>query len=124
MFVQSIEEVRKEIMKRRLQNEIFTRKKFTGGNSKEQESKDFENSLLRLASMAKSRIKISDFTASDRHHLLDLFVNNEKTLLKIYEVLFPHRALGIQDSLFQHDARMASTALPPTLLPIDAKTRS
>jgi hypothetical protein len=23
--------------------------------------------------------------------LLDLFVNNEKTLLKIYEALFPHR---------------------------------
>lgn len=45
--------------------------------------------------MAKNRVKISDFTASDRQHLLDLFVNNEKTLLKIYEVLFPHRALGI-----------------------------
>jgi hypothetical protein len=24
--------------------------------------------------------------------LLELFVNNEKTLLKIYEILFPHRA--------------------------------
>jgi hypothetical protein len=24
--------------------------------------------------------------------LLDLFVNNEKTLLRIYEALFPHRA--------------------------------
>lgn len=24
--------------------------------------------------------------------MLDLFVNNEKTLLKIYEILFPHRA--------------------------------
>ena len=28
----------------------------------------------------------------DRYHLLDLFVNNEKTLLKVYEGLFPHRA--------------------------------
>lgn len=28
----------------------------------------------------------------DRYHLLDLFVNNEKTLLKVYEALFPHRA--------------------------------
>lgn len=24
--------------------------------------------------------------------MLDLFVNNERTLLKIYEILFPHRA--------------------------------
>ena len=28
----------------------------------------------------------------DRNNLLDLFVNNERTLLKIYEILFPHRA--------------------------------
>ena len=28
----------------------------------------------------------------DKCNLLDLFVNNEKTLLKIYEALFPHRA--------------------------------
>jgi hypothetical protein len=29
--------------------------------------------------------------AKDKYHLLDLFVNNEKTLMKIYEALFPHR---------------------------------
>lgn len=27
----------------------------------------------------------------DKYHLLDLFVNNEKTLMKVYEALFPHR---------------------------------
>ena len=42
--------------------------------------------------MAKNRIKITDFTIRDKCNLLDLFVNNEKTLLKIYEALFPHRA--------------------------------
>lgn len=42
--------------------------------------------------MAKSRVKITDFTGKDKSNLLDLFVNNEKTLLKIYEILFPHRA--------------------------------
>ena len=42
--------------------------------------------------MAKSRVKISDFTNRDKTNMLELFVNNEKTLLKIYEILFPHRA--------------------------------
>lgn len=42
--------------------------------------------------MAKSRVKITDFTNRDKTNLLELFVNNEKTLLKIYEILFPHRA--------------------------------
>ena len=42
--------------------------------------------------MAKNRVKLGDFTGKDKSNLLDLFVNNEKTLLKIYEILFPHRA--------------------------------
>jgi hypothetical protein len=44
-----------------------------------------------LAQLAKNRIKTADFTTRDKCNLLDLFVNNEKTLLKIYEALFPHR---------------------------------
>jgi len=39
-----------------------------------------------------------DFTQKDKYHLLDLFVNNEKTLLKIYEALFPHRSVNIMQS--------------------------
>lgn len=35
---------------------------------------------------------MSDFNSRDKFNILDLFVNNEKTLIKIYEVLFPHRA--------------------------------
>lgn len=48
--------------------------------------------MLKLAQLAKNRVKISEFTSKDRNNLLDLFVNNERTLLKIYEILFPHRA--------------------------------
>jgi len=45
-----------------------------------------------LANLAKNRVKISEFTSKDRGNLLDLFVNNERTLLKMYEILFPYRA--------------------------------
>ena len=48
--------------------------------------------MLKLAQLAKNRVKLTDFTSKDKSNLLDLFVNNEKTLLKIYEILFPHRA--------------------------------
>lgn len=49
---------------------------------------------MRLAAFAKGRIKYEDFTGKDKFNILDLFVNNEKTLLKIYEALFPHRVPG------------------------------
>ena len=92
LFVECIEEVRKDIMKRRLKNEIYNKKKFQQIDKNTEEAREFEQSLLKLASLAKNRVKISDFTNKDRGNLLDLFVNNERTLLKIYEILFPHRA--------------------------------
>ena len=96
LFIECIEEVRKEIMKRRLKNEIYNRKKFQQLDRSSEEAKEFEESLLRLAQLAKNRVKVSDFTAKDKSHILDLFVNNERTLLKIYEALFPHRAAPTQ----------------------------
>jgi len=55
------------------------------------DAREFEESLIKLASLAKNKIKLTDFTQKDRFNVLDLFVNNEKTLIKIYEALFPHR---------------------------------
>lgn len=92
LFVDCIEEVRKDIMKRRLKSEIINKKKMVQLDKNSEEAREFEESLLRLAQLAKSKIKLSDFTVRDKCNLLDLFVNNEKTLLKIYEALFPHRA--------------------------------
>jgi hypothetical protein len=92
LFVECIEDVRKDIMKRRLKNEIVTRKKNTiTAPINDSDAKAFEESLIKLASLAKNKIKMSDFTSKDRFNVLDLFVNNEKTLIKIYEALFPHR---------------------------------
>lgn len=55
------------------------------------DAREFEESLMKLAQLAKNRIKFTDFTNKDRFNILDLFVNNEKTLITIYEALFPHR---------------------------------
>ena len=47
--------------------------------------------MLRLAQLAKGRVRMIDFTNKDKYNLLDLFVNNEQTLLKMYEALFPNK---------------------------------
>lgn len=51
-------------------------------------SAEFEETLSKLAELAKGRVKFDEFTQVDRNNLLDLFVNNEMTLLKVYEILF------------------------------------
>jgi hypothetical protein len=78
-------------MKRRLKTEVLSRKRMNSFEPNSEEAKEFELSLLKLAQLTKNRVKFTDFTPSDKANLLDLFVNNEKTLLKIYEALFPHR---------------------------------
>ena len=92
LFVDCVEEVRRQVIKRRLKAEIIGRKKIGKFDHSSDEAKEFEESLLKLANLAKDRVKFSEFTAQDRNNLLDLFVNNEKTLLRIYEILFPKKA--------------------------------
>lgn len=62
LFVDCIEEVRKEIMKRRLKTEIYNRKKFQPFDRATDEAREFEESLLRLAQLAKNRVKVGDFS--------------------------------------------------------------
>jgi len=101
--------MRKEVIRRRLKAEVGARKKMGGaslafatinqsrstmGKSASQISEDnsqnqeLEETLNKLADLAKNRVKYDEFTQIDRTNLLDLFVNNERTLLKVYEVLF------------------------------------
>ena len=91
LFVDCVEDVRRNVIKRRLKAEIIGKKKIGKFDENSDEAKEFEESLLKLANLAKDRVKFSEFTSQDRNNLLDLFVNNEKTLLRIYEVLFPKK---------------------------------
>lgn len=53
---------------------------------------EFEETLAKLADLAKGKVKLDEFTKQDSVRLLDLFVNNEQTLLKMYEYLFPNQS--------------------------------
>ena len=109
LFVRCVEDMRKEIIRRRLKAEVTARKKMGGNaafatinNSSQSMNKstsqmsdksaegsaEFEETLSKLAELAKGRVKFDEFTQVDRNNLLDLFVNNEMTLLKVYEILF------------------------------------
>lgn len=44
-------------------------------------------------------MKFEEFTQQDRTHLIDLFVNNEQTLLKMYELLFPQQSFMSKQAL-------------------------
>lgn len=49
LFVECIEEVKKDIMKRRLKNEIYNKKKFLQIEKNSEEAREFEESLMKLA---------------------------------------------------------------------------
>lgn len=81
-------------MKRRLKNEIIQKKKGLlnlsnlDSSKNDEDAREFEESLIKLAALAKNKIKLSDFNSNDRFNILQLFVENKKTLIKIYEALF------------------------------------
>ena len=49
LLLSCIEEVRKDIMKRRLKNEIYNKKKYQHVEKNSEEAREFEESLLKLA---------------------------------------------------------------------------
>lgn len=104
LFVTCVEDVRRNVIRRRLKTEIIGKKKIGKFDENSEEAKEFEESLVKLADLAKDRVKYSEFSSADRSNLLDLFVNNETTLIKMYDILFPRNqtrtnALKNQNSL-------------------------
>lgn len=57
-------------------------------------------------------MKLSDFTPIDKQNLLDLFVNHEQVLIKIYEILFEHRKDDLTQNPFEFKvAKIDNTSL-------------
>lgn len=88
LFLDCVEDVRKEIIKRRLKTEIHN-VRAKNSQASVQTQLDFDATLDKLADMAKGKVRIDEFTSNDKVNLLDLFVNNEKTLVAIHDSLYP-----------------------------------
>lgn len=57
-----VEDVRRDVIKRRLKSEIMGKKKIGKFDETSQEAREFEESLVKLANLAKDRVKYSEFT--------------------------------------------------------------
>jgi len=97
LFVNSVEEVRKAVMRRRIQTEIVAKKKvgpsqlsssLMSASQDPEQAQRFEETLERLVQMAKGKVRYEDFTRNDKFNLIDLFVNNEKVLMHMHDTLF------------------------------------
>ena len=74
LFLDCVDEVRKEVIKRRTQN-LFTQK-------------------FQKRSPSPARPDRNSLTSSDKKKILELLVSNEKVLILIFEKLFPHKSLA------------------------------
>lgn len=63
LFVDCVEDVRRNVIKRRLKAEIIGKKKIGKFDENSAEAQEFEESLLKLANLAKDRVKYSEFTS-------------------------------------------------------------
>ncbi len=97
LFLDCVEDVRKEIIKRRLKTEIHN-VRAKNSQASVQTQLDFDATLDKLADMAKGKVKIDEFTFNDKVNLLDLFVNNEKTLVTIHDSLYPKNSQSVRQS--------------------------
>lgn len=64
LFVDCVEDIRREVIRRRLKAEITGKKKLGQSRSvaEQVESAEFEDALVKLANLAKQRVKFSEFT--------------------------------------------------------------
>ena len=56
LFVQSVEEVRRDVVKRRLEQDFVVR-----SGPRKNDSQDFEDTIERLAALAKNKVKLNEF---------------------------------------------------------------
>lgn len=56
LFVDCVEDVRRDVIKRKLKSEILSKKKIGKMDANSEEARDFEESLLKLANLAKNRV--------------------------------------------------------------------
>lgn len=81
-------------MRRRLKNEMAQDKSRPVTDKSGQHQ--FDSTVVKLADMAKGRARLSDFTYNDRTMLLDLFVNNETVLMRLYTEMFPMQSVSLK----------------------------
>jgi len=90
-FLQCIEEVRKDIVKRKSLNQATQKKNMLWSASRGSLAKESTDDELPNA-------KLEHFTATDKRKVIELLMSNENVLLFLYEKLFPATNLSSQST--------------------------
>jgi len=75
----SVEEVKKQIMRRRAKQEAEYSSRKSTLDQGASEQVQFEISMMKLVDYARNKIKYTDFTQADKYNMVDMFVNNATT---------------------------------------------
>lgn len=89
LFLSCVDEVRKEVIKRRTQN-LFAQK-------------------YSKRSPSPGRLDRNALTSADKRKVLELLVSNEKVLILIFEKLFPHKSLSHLTSKNEEEFQESNT---------------
>ena len=93
-FLQCIEEVRKDIIKRK---SITQQSKIGGGNTKSMKKSTSSHSI-GIKSTDDYQAKLDHYTATDKRKVIELLMSNENVLLFLYEKLFPATSVSTQST--------------------------
>ena len=110
-FLQCIEEVRKDIVKRKTISSSYSNKRANTGLRKSTSTASMPRSE---AAAVEANAKLDNFTATDKRKVIELLMSNENVLLFLYEKLFPVSNLSQQSTQSRgQTAGGYSQAFPP-----------
>ena len=93
LFLDCVETVRREVGKRKLKGEMLNKRVFMSQLKATHRSvaEHSATALVKDHSFMEKMARVEELTATDRMKVLDLFVNNEKVVGRVFEMLFPSR---------------------------------
>lgn len=110
LFFDCVECVRKEVARRKLKGEMLNKRAYPPFHSTHRSMADqnAEDVLLSEGGVMKIT-KLEELKQSDRIRILDLFVNSEKIITQVFDLIFPSKLLDDKKSLHPRGKSMSST---------------
>ena len=109
-FLNWIEEVRKDITKRKLLSEGISHKTLNRSSTEA-----FGDKKISLKDLDKKKTKLENFTKTDKRKVIELLISNEQVLLFLYERLFPYQTQRPQSVKVLNSNQPRPTSSQPSL---------
>jgi len=105
-FLNCIEEIRKEVSRRRVQNSKTQKiakamENRSGLMTSKSNKKTAFSPMSPIADDTESRPKLNSFTAGDKRKVVEMLLSNESVLMKIYENLYTNNSANKKTQLIR-----------------------